>query len=215
MTESSKFLTQTKHISLKYHNLNSYVDSKRLRIIYTCFGRSACWHSNKNSSRWSISYFTKGSKQLVNSDIHLRGSVTIHKTITFYECFGRVTIVKTIYYHILECTRILHVFWNVEFRRKKFGKTASMPLTAQLVVTNTESLFEQTSFDIYYRYCWSQSRTLAHIITVGYFNPLFLFFQIPGCREYYFWLRRLIWCHCKPLDSWVVNVWHTAWIYGW
>ena len=38
------------------------------------------------------------------------------KTITFYECFGCVTIVKTIYYYILECTRIVHVFCNVEFR---------------------------------------------------------------------------------------------------
>ena len=79
----------------------------------------------------------KGSKRLVNSDIHLRGSVTIHKTITFYECFGRVTIFKTIHYRILECTRIVHVFWNVEFRNKHFEKSASVTSMPQLVVTNT------------------------------------------------------------------------------
>ena len=44
-------------------------------------------------------------------DTHL----TIHKTNTFYECFGRVKIVKNIHYHILEFTRIVHVFWNIEF----------------------------------------------------------------------------------------------------
>ena len=38
--------------------------------------------------------------------------------IIFNECFGRVTIIKTIHYRILECTRIVHVFWNLEFRRK-------------------------------------------------------------------------------------------------
>ena len=43
---------------------------------------------NKTSSRWKISYLTQGSKQMVNSDIQLRGSVTIQKTINFYECFG-------------------------------------------------------------------------------------------------------------------------------
>ena len=31
----------------------------------------------------------------------LYGNVTIHKIIKFYECFGRVTIVKTIHYLIL------------------------------------------------------------------------------------------------------------------
>ena len=69
----------------------------------------------------------------------------IHKKIIFYECFGRVTIVKTIHYRILECTRVVHVFWNVEFRNKNFEKPASMPSMPQLVVTNTQSLF-QTNF---------------------------------------------------------------------
>ena len=36
ITESSKLFTRTKHIALKYHHFKSYVDSKRLRIIYTC-----------------------------------------------------------------------------------------------------------------------------------------------------------------------------------
>ena len=62
---------------------------------------------------------------------------TIHKTITFYDFFGSVIIVKTIHYCIFECTHILHVFWNVEFRRKILGKTAFMPSMPQLVVTNT------------------------------------------------------------------------------
>ena len=44
-----------------------------------------------------------------------------------YECFGCVTIVKTIHYRILECTRILHVFWNFELRYKHFEKPALMP----------------------------------------------------------------------------------------
>ena len=53
------------------------------------------------------------------------------------ECFGCVTIVKTIHYRILECTRILHVFWNVELRYKHFEKPALMPSMPQLFVTNT------------------------------------------------------------------------------
>ena len=36
MTRSSTFSRQTNHIELKYHNFKSYVDSKWLRIIYTC-----------------------------------------------------------------------------------------------------------------------------------------------------------------------------------
>ena len=73
----------------------------------------------------------------MKSDIHLRGIVRIHKTITFYECFGRITIFKTINYRILKCIRILHVFWNDEFQNKHFEKPASMPSMPQLVVTNT------------------------------------------------------------------------------
>ena len=69
----------------------------------------------------------KGSKRLVNSDNHLQSSVTIHKTNTFYECFCCVTIDKTIHYRILECTRIAHVLWNVEFQNKHFENPASMP----------------------------------------------------------------------------------------
>ena len=72
------------------------------------------------------------------------GIVTIHKTITFYECFGCVTIVKTIHYCILECACIVHVFWNVEFGRKFWKKTASMPSMPQSVITNT--IFFRTSF---------------------------------------------------------------------
>ena len=59
-----------------------------------------------------------------------------------------------------------NIFWNVVFRNKHFEKTALMPSMPQLVVTNTYSIFQKTSFDIYYRYCWSPLRTLAHIITV-------------------------------------------------
>ena len=36
MIESSKFSPRTKHIALKYHHFKYYVDSKRLRILYTC-----------------------------------------------------------------------------------------------------------------------------------------------------------------------------------
>ena len=36
MTKSSNFSVRTNHIALKYHHFKSYVDSKRLRIIYTC-----------------------------------------------------------------------------------------------------------------------------------------------------------------------------------
>ena len=36
MTKSSNFSPWTKHTVLKYHHFRSYVDSKRLRIIYTC-----------------------------------------------------------------------------------------------------------------------------------------------------------------------------------
>ena len=68
----------------------------------------------------------------MNSDIQLQGSVMIHKTITFWLCFGRVTIFKTIHSRILERTRIVTVFWNVEFRRERFRKTASMTLMPQL-----------------------------------------------------------------------------------
>ena len=89
--------------------------------LYSLIG-SACWNSNKTSSRWSISYITKGSRRLVNSDIQFRGSAMIHKKFKIYECFGRVTIVKTIHYRILECTRFEHVFLNIEFQSKHFEK---------------------------------------------------------------------------------------------
>ena len=36
--------------------------------------------------------------------------VTIQKKV--YEYFGHVTMIKTIHYRILECTHILHIFWN-------------------------------------------------------------------------------------------------------
>ena len=113
VTESSKFSPQKKHIFLKYHHFKYYIDPKQLRIIYTRFRRSACWYSNKTASIWAISYFTKSYKRLLNSEIHLWGSVRIHKKITFYECFGHVKIVKkysllyfgmyTYFTSILEC----------------------------------------------------------------------------------------------------------------
>ena len=36
MTESSNLSAQTKHITLKYHHLKSYADSKRFIIIFNC-----------------------------------------------------------------------------------------------------------------------------------------------------------------------------------
>ena len=61
----------------------------------------------------------------------------VYNTITFYDFFVRVTIFKTIHYRILECTRIVQVFWNVELRSNHFEKPASIPSMPQLVVTNT------------------------------------------------------------------------------
>ena len=69
--------------------------------------------------------------------ICLKQTVTIHRTIKFYDYFGCVTIVKNIHYGILEYTRIVHVFSNVELWNKHLGKTVSIPLMPQLVVTNT------------------------------------------------------------------------------
>ena len=68
---------------------------------------------------------------------YLFNLVMIHKIFIIYDFFGCVTIIKTIHYRILECTRILHVFWNVELRYKHFEKPALMPSMPQLFVTNT------------------------------------------------------------------------------
>ena len=57
----------------------------------------------------------------------------IHTKITFYGCFGRVSIVKNINYRILECTRIVHVFWNVEFLNKHFEKPRIYAIYASII----------------------------------------------------------------------------------
>ena len=49
---------------------------------------------------------------------------------SFYEYLGHVTIVKTIHYLILECTFIVHIFSNVEFRNKHFEITCIVVIEA-------------------------------------------------------------------------------------
>ena len=69
--------------------------------------------------------------------------------MTFYEYFGRATIVKIILYFILEFTRTVHVFWNFGFQNENFRKpridVTDAPISCNQYLITSSNIFLLTS----------------------------------------------------------------------
>ena len=131
MTESSNLSPWTKHIAFKYHP-KSYVDPKRLRIIYT---------------RLEDQLADILTEPLPDGQFHILRKILNGWVIVTSICEGLLRYTKQLRFIsvlvVLQLSKlfvvafwnvhVLYVLWNVEFKRKHFEKTALMPLMLQLV----------------------------------------------------------------------------------